>query len=464
MAIDPIYIRVDRRPRVRGARRRASLDRDERRDARDLTCRRAHVEYARGARAEEPRAPRAFEHFLDVEWARQSSRARGLRAFAAAEAWWLDDYALFRAIHEREAHRPWTDWPAPLRDESRRRSATARRTLRREMLFHSTCSGWRRTSGGRARAPRTRTAWRSSAICRSWSIGDSADVWARQRDFHLDSLGRRAARRVQRDRAGLGHAGLPLGRRSPPAASAGCTTARGAAPRCTTATASTTSSASIAPTPGRAAVTAEPRFEPATKPRSWSSASGCWRSFARPAPKSSPKISASCRTSSGRRWRASACPASACFAGSGSGIWSRTAVSRSGGLSGDLGGHLRHARHRTDARLVGQRGRRRTADGRRRFRPCSASRPIATCSTAPYRAGSCATRCSKRCSPSGSALLLLPVQDVFGWSDRINEPATVEPDNWTFRLPWPCDRLDDEAERAGAPRRAAGVGAEHGRL
>ncbi|MBI3491536.1 MAG: 4-alpha-glucanotransferase [Acidobacteria bacterium] len=47
---------------------------------------------------------------------------------------------------------------------------------------------------------------------------------------------------------------------------------------------------------------------------------------------------------------------------------------------------------------------------------------------------------------SGSDLLLLPVQDVFGWRDRINEPATVTGENWTFRLPWPSDRLDEIPE------------------
>ena len=44
--------------------------------------------------------------------------------------------------------------------------------------------------------------------------GDSADVWARQDQFRSRRLGRRAARRVQRHRAGLGHAGLSVGRRS----------------------------------------------------------------------------------------------------------------------------------------------------------------------------------------------------------------------------------------------------------
>ncbi len=44
---------------------------------------------------------------------------------------------------------------------------------------------------------------------------------------------------------------------------------------------------------------------------------------------------------------------------------------------------------------------------------------------------------------SASQLVLFPVQDVFGWRDRINEPATVNDHNWTYRLPWPANRLND---------------------
>src|SRR5262249_18339677 len=47
---------------------------------------------------------------------------------------------------------------------------------------------------------------------------------------------------------------------------------------------------------------------------------------------------------------------------------------------------------------------------------------------------------------SGSDLLLLPIQDAFGWRDRINEPATISEHNWTYRLPWLVDRLDEVPE------------------
>jgi 4-alpha-glucanotransferase len=64
---------------------------------------------------------------------------------------------------------------------------------------------------------------------------------------------------------------------------------------------------------------------------------------------------------------------------------------------------------------------------------------------------------------SGSDLLVLPMQDVFGWTDRINVPATVDDANWTWKLPWPVDRMDAEpvaAERKGALGRWA---ERHGR-
>jgi 4-alpha-glucanotransferase len=47
---------------------------------------------------------------------------------------------------------------------------------------------------------------------------------------------------------------------------------------------------------------------------------------------------------------------------------------------------------------------------------------------------------------SGSDLVLAPVQDVFGWRDRINVPATISDSNWTFRLPWFADELDEIPE------------------
>ena len=44
---------------------------------------------------------------------------------------------------------------------------------------------------------------------------------------------------------------------------------------------------------------------------------------------------------------------------------------------------------------------------------------------------------------SGSDELFVPIQDLFGWFHRINVPATIGTHNWTWKLPWAVDRLDE---------------------
>ncbi len=46
---------------------------------------------------------------------------------------------------------------------------------------------------------------------------------------------------------------------------------------------------------------------------------------------------------------------------------------------------------------------------------------------------------------SPSRLVVLPVQDFFGWPDRINTPATVGPENWSYRLPVAVEHLATDA-------------------
>ena len=39
-------------------------------------------------------------------------------------------------------------------------------------------------------------------------------------------------------------------------------------------------------------------------------------------------------------------------------------------------------------------------------------------------------------------LTILPIQDLFGWRERVNVPATMDHYNWTYRLPVRIDELD----------------------
>lgn len=65
---------------------------------------------------------------------------------------------------------------------------------------------------------------------------------------------------------------------------------------------------------------------------------------------------------------------------------------------------------------------------------------------------------------SGADLLILPIQDVFAWRDRINQPATVSDGNWTWRLPWPSDRLPMEPDAMARATQLKAWAERHGRL
>ncbi len=54
---------------------------------------------------------------------------------------------------------------------------------------------------------------------------------------------------------------------------------------------------------------------------------------------------------------------------------------------------------------------------------------------------------------SAADLVILPIQDVFGLADRINQPAVVDDVNWTWRLPWPVDALAHEPAAQSAATR-----------
>jgi 4-alpha-glucanotransferase len=49
----------------------------------------------------------------------------------------------------------------------------------------------------------------------------------------------------------------------------------------------------------------------------------------------------------------------------------------------------------------------------------------------------------RRLYDAGSSLVLLPIQDIFGWPERINVPATINADNWSYRLPAAINELEE---------------------
>ncbi len=128
---------------------------------------------------------RAYAHFRDREWRSGTRRASAFRAFMDSQAWWLDDYALFRALKARHGERAWTDWPEPLRTRQREALDAARDELADDIQFRKYLQWLAGDQWGEARD-------RAQPIALFGDLpfmvsGDSADVWARQDEFRLDA-------------------------------------------------------------------------------------------------------------------------------------------------------------------------------------------------------------------------------------------------------------------------------------
>ena len=185
MAIDPIYIRVPGVPEFEALGGEASLSPGDR----DTI---AAVRVATGITHQPIRrlklaALRAsFERFLESEWRRESERARSLRSWVSEQAWWIEDYSLFRALHTRENERPWTEWPAELQRRDPAAIDRARREIADEVLFHQYLQWIAGTQWAAARARAHANGAQLFGDLPFMVDGDSADVWSRQHQFRLD--------------------------------------------------------------------------------------------------------------------------------------------------------------------------------------------------------------------------------------------------------------------------------------
>ena len=166
MAIDPIYVDVAAVPEFAAAGGERSLSRDDG-AVLERVRQSPTVQYAAIRSLKERALRAAFERFVDAEVRKDSERARAFARFLTEQAWWIDEYAIFRAIHFSEGERPWTAWPEPLRRRDRPALADARFALETDVMFRQYVQWIAHTQWAAARAA-TGTAWRSSATCRSW--------------------------------------------------------------------------------------------------------------------------------------------------------------------------------------------------------------------------------------------------------------------------------------------------------
>lgn len=404
---------------------------------------------------------RCFERFREVHLRGGTRRAAAFHAWLEAERWWVDDYALFRALHAQHDERAWTDWPAPLRDREPAALAEARAALATEVEYRAWLQWLAADQWGTARDRAGRVALFGDL---PFMVGgDSADVWARQDAFRLDaSIG------VPPDAfSDTGQDwGLPVYRWDVLEAR-GFDWLRDRARR-------------------NAALYDGYRIDHLV---------GFYRTYFRPHD-GSPAAFVPAEPEAQRRL----------------GEQVITLMRDAGAevVAEDLGTVPDFVRD--SLRTLGVPGyrvfrwERRWDDEGQPFRdpveyPAVSLATSGTHDTEPMvlwweqadarerRAVLAIPSVAGRLAPedveaaiaardlphavrealievlyaSGSALMVLPVQDVFGWRERINQPATVGPHNWTFRLPWPSDRLMGEPVSLALATQLADWGARHGR-
>lgn len=129
---------------------------------------------------------RAWERFVRLEIAGGTPRARAFDDFCQQQAWWLDDYAVFRATLARHENLAWWDWPEALRPGDEPAFREARRVATEPEIGYRKYLQW--LADAQWREAR-RLAWpaRIFGDLPFMISANSADVWRRQPQFRLDA-------------------------------------------------------------------------------------------------------------------------------------------------------------------------------------------------------------------------------------------------------------------------------------
>lgn len=460
MALDPIYICMAQVPEWTALGGELALDAADR-ESLAAARHSPRVNYAVVRDLKTRALRRAFERFEAMEWQPATRRAEALTAFVERESWWLADFALFRALYDREQARAWEDWPEPLRRRDAGALAVARGELASEIRFHQ-YTQW--LAGTQWEAARDAAHVQGVEIFGDLPFmvdGNSADVWAHQHQFDMDASigvppdafsatgqdwGMPAYRwdliaadnfRWPRHRARRS-AALFDGYRVDHLVGFYRTYSR--------------------PRDGAGA----PSFSPADEPNQIVLGEGMLQIFREPGSEIIaedlgviPDFVRLSLTRLGvpgfkvfrweREWKVDGQPFRE----------PRDYPALSVATSGT---------HDTETLATWwesiDEAERRAIASIQSLRALTADIDLLTAPFLPTVRDALVELLYQ----SGSILTLLPLQDVFGWTARINTPATVTDDNWTFRLPWPIDRFNDIPE-ARERQDALRVWAQrHGRL
>jgi 4-alpha-glucanotransferase len=184
MAIDPVFISLDDVPEFEATGGEAALpeaDREKLAAVRSATV----VDYraVRGLKARAFR--RCFDVFTSNDEPDAAARHQAFDEFRERERWWLSEYSVFRALHDEHHGCYWLHWKPPLRNRERGALQAARERLAPHILYYEYLQWIADEQWLRARRDCGRV-----GIFGDFPFmvsGHSADVWARQHEFRVDA-------------------------------------------------------------------------------------------------------------------------------------------------------------------------------------------------------------------------------------------------------------------------------------
>lgn len=421
MALDPIYISLPQVVDFAGLGGELALDEADR-AALDSLRQAPRLDYTGVRQLKQRWLRRAFERFVRLEVSRGSPRAVRFDAFVAEEAWWLDEYATFRALHVLHEELPWHLWPEPLARAEAAAVAAAREALRAEIRYRMYLQWLAAEQWAEAK----RLAWplRIFGDLPFMNSADSPDVWARQREFRFDAT-----------------IGVPPDAFSETGQDWGLP-------------------------PWRWDVMAETGFAwMRARARRYAALYdgfridhlvGLYRMYIRPLDRSLPAFFEPADEPEQVRL------GETMIGVLGSGSPAPVLIAEDLGL---IPPFVRESMARLD--LPGLKVLRWERHWDRPGHPAIDPAEFDECSvatTGTHDIEPLAATEEGRTEPqreatlrsllwAGSRLTLIPLQDVFGWSERINTPAVVDELNWTWRLPWPVDTWLDGPRTVGSADR-----------
>src|SRR5262245_49605451 len=385
---------------------------------------------------------RSFARFREREWPGGTRRAAALRAYIHEQAWWLDDYALFRALKAHHREQAWTDWPEPLRHRDAQALDAARAQLADDILYRQYLQWVAGDQWGTARD-------RAGNVALFGDLpfmvsGDSADVWARQDEFRLDaSVGvpPDAFSETGQDW------GLPVYRWDV-LAERDFDWLRYRAHR----NADIYDGYRVDHLVGfyrtyfRPLNGGEPQFVPRTEEEQVRLGERVLSVFREPGAEIIAEdlgVVPDFVRQSLARLSVPGCKVLR---------WERE-WKRPGQPFRDPAGYppvsvATSGTHDTEPMVIwwegAQRDEREAVLAISSVRKLLSDDDVAAALDAPSLPHALHEALLESLYAAGSNLLILPIQDVFGWRDRINQPATISSDNWTWRLPWSSDQLHSE--------------------